>query len=248
MNLRTANPLIALISGLTRARVCLVLALLLVVMAFATPAPADAAISKLTLHRRSCASVTAYVNYDGFAEGQSPYYVAFGVDTNNNGIFGEPGEALSYSRIKGNVGSSLQVAARVRFTPVREGTTVSVIAYEVDEKGNQLWPQLGAVSYNCTQRPSLDALPAENSQVEASPAVVAAIRSLSVQVHAGPSVKTTVIGGLGQGQRVVVVALNVRGDWALIEVNGVQGWILWRTNAYLFGAWQNLPRQPNFEG
>jgi hypothetical protein len=224
------------------------LALLVSAMLLLATTPTHAEISKLTLHRRTCASVTAYVNYDGFAEGQSPYYVAFGVDTNNNGIFGEPGEALTYSRIKGNVGSSLQVAARVRFTPVREGTRISVIAYKVDDKGNQLWPQLGPVSYDCTQRPALDALPAESGQPESSPAVVAAITSPSVQVYAEASVKSQVIGGLGQGQRVVVVALNERGDWAQIEVNGVQGWILWRTNAYLFGAWKNLPRVPNYEG
>lgn len=215
---------------------------------FSAQTPAKAEITKLTLHRRSCASVTAYVNYDGFAEGTAPYYVAFGVDSNGNGVFGEPGEALVYSRIKGNVGSSLQVAARVNFTAVREGTTVAVIAYTVDSVGNALSPQLGPISYQCSQRPALDPLPADQSQVNPSPAVVAAILSESVEVHEGAAASTKVIGGLGKGQRVPVIALNERGDWALIEINGQQGWILWRSNAYLFGARANLPRVPNYEG
>jgi Bacterial SH3 domain len=223
------------------------LALSMLLASLTSITTANAEITKLTLHRRSCASATAYVNYDGFAEGASPYYVAFGADTNGNGIFGEPNEALVYARIRGNVGRSIQVAARVKFAPVPEGTTIALIAYTVDSAGNALSPQLGPVSYACSQRPALDPLPAESSQLVPSPAVVAAILSEAVTVYSGPSVKTTVIGGLGKGQRVPVVALNVRGDWALIELDGQQGWILWRTNAYLFGARETLPRLPNYE-
>jgi hypothetical protein len=240
MNLRLSRTL------MTRA-VRPVLALVIGAAVFSTPAPAKAEITKLTLHRRSCASVSARVNYDGFAEGTAPYYVAFGVDTNGNGVFGEPNEALVYSRIRGNVGSSLQVAARVNFKAVPEGTTIAVVAYTVDSVGNPLSPQLGPISYECSQRPDLDPLPAEQSQVDPSPAVVASILSESVEVHEGAAASTKVIGGLGKGQRVPVIALNVRGDWALIEVNGTQGWILWRSNAYLFGARAKLPRLPNYE-
>jgi uncharacterized protein YgiM (DUF1202 family) len=215
---------------------------------FSAHTPAQAQITKLTLHRRSCASVTAYVNYDGFAEGTAPYYVAFGLDSNGNGVYGENGEGLVYSRILGNVGSSLQVAARINFAAVREGTTIAVIAYTVDSAGNALSEQLGPVSYECSQRPALDPLPADQSQATPSPSVVAAILAESVQVHEGAAASTKVIGGLGKGQRVPVVALNVRGDWALIEVNGTQGWILWRSNAYMYGARNSLPRLPNYEG
>lgn len=61
---------------------------------FAAASPTDAGVSKLTIHRRTCGTVTAVLTYDNFSEGNSPFYVAFTVDLNDNGIFGEVGEQL----------------------------------------------------------------------------------------------------------------------------------------------------------
>ncbi|MBX3063442.1 MAG: SH3 domain-containing protein [Anaerolineae bacterium] len=215
----------------------------LIVMA----APAKAEISKLTLNRRSCAGVTAFVVYDGYVEGAAPYYVAFAADVNANGIFGEAGESLVYSRILGNLGSAAPVSGRMTFTAQAEGTVISVIAYVVDSAGKSLSEQLGPISYTCTFKPALDSLPATGSSTVSSSAVTAVVTSAAVTVYSEPTVKSTVVGGIGKGQRVTVYALNVRGDWAQVQYSGGTGWILWRGNAFLYGPRQNLPRLANAE-
>jgi len=217
------------------------LAALIALPLLAAPQPARANVSQLVLHTRSCSYVTAYVTYDSFSGGNPPFYVVFQADLNNNGVFGEPGEPVNYVEVTSGRGESVSIGSRLRFATVDEGSVISVTAYEVDSGGRQGSAPETPISYTCANRPSYDALPATPPPSVATPAITAQITDENVSVYSGPSVTSTLIGGLGLGQVVKVTGRNTRGDWVRIEFEGGEGWFMWNTSAFLFGPYQKLP-------
>jgi hypothetical protein len=228
----------------TAAWLGLVTALILSMVVGVTPARAN--VTALVLHRRTCGTVDAYVTYDSFSEGNPPYFAAFAVDLNNNGVFGEAGEPIRYIRL-GNTGESQLVGAHIVFTPLPEGSTIAVTAYEVDSAGGAVSPQVAPVAYQCTHRPATNPLPPNTGIDVPDVAIVARIGAVAVTVYDGPSVKANPLGGLGRGALVNVVARNERGDWLQIEYKGQLGWFMWQRQATLLGLYSTLPVLPNVE-
>jgi len=223
----------------SRALLRLLLATCLLLPALLSAAPAQANIFSLSVHRRTCSQATAFVNYDGFSGGSAPFYIAFTVDLNNNGVFGEVGEPTLFAEVTGN-GSPLVIGRRLSFPTQREGTFIAVTAYEVDSAGFFVGGPLEPVRYSCTNRPALNAT-ASNTGVQPQIAVVARVFVNRVEVYSAPSAASTLIGGLGLGQQVDVLARNVRNDWVQIRFGGGTGWIMWQTQARLSGAFSQLP-------
>src|SRR5258708_13406375 len=85
----------------------------------------------VSFYRRSCGVVNAYATYDGFSEGTPAYYVAFAVDLNDNGIFGEAGETVRYIKTF-PTGGPVLFGSRLTFKALPEGSTIAVTPYEVD--------------------------------------------------------------------------------------------------------------------
>lgn len=203
--------------------------------------PARANVSQLVLHRRTCEAVTAFVTYDSYSVGVSPFFVVFQADLNNNGAYGEAGEPTLYVQVTPGRGESIDVGARLTFNALDEGSTISVTAYEVDSAGRQISAPLTPISYPCTNRPVLTRLPSTPPPTTANAVVTAQITDASVNVYSGPSVTSTLIGGLAKGMVVNVTGRNARGDWAQIQFEGGTGWFMWNTSAFLWGPYQKLP-------
>ncbi len=210
------------------------------------PMPVYANVTALVLHTRTCGTVTAYITYDSFSEGNAPYFAVFAVDLNNNGIFGEAGEPVRYVKVS-PTGEAQLVGARLIFPARPEGSTIAVTAYEIDSAGVQVSRQIEPVQYECTHRPAKDPLPPNTGIPIPGVGIVAKVRIVAVTVFSGPSVNTAPLGGLGKGALVNVVARNARGDWLQIDYKGQLGWIMWHTEAILFGPYSTLPVLPNFE-
>jgi hypothetical protein len=231
---------------LTTKRFVLVLVTTLLLIGFFSAQDVRAGVSDLYLTRRSCATVSAFLTYDSFSEGRPPYFATFSVDLNGNGIYGEASEPTQRIRVRSGGGLPTLVTARLGWRAVPEGSTISVIAYEADSDGVILSGQLGPVTYQCSQRPASDRIPPAPTVTEPVPGVTA--RALiTLPVYSGASVRSEQIGGLADGMVVTVLALNQRGDWAQIEYRGGTGWIMWRQQAVLIGAYGELPRLPNYE-
>lgn len=207
---------------------------------FAAASPTDAGVSKLTIHRRTCGTVTAVLTYDNFSEGNSPFYVAFTVDLNDNGIFGEVGEPTLFNPVNASGGDPIQLGTRLRFAPLPEGSPIAVTAYEVDSDGRTVTAPLEPARYQCTNRPALNSTPSNTGSV-AIVGVVARISVNSVEVYAAPSAASPLVGGLGLGQQVNVLGRNSRGDWVQVQLENGIGWFMWQTQARLSGAFANLP-------
>ncbi len=208
--------------------------------------PASANVTALVLHRRTCGTLVAYLTYDSFSEGNPPYYAAFAVDLNGNGVFGEAGEPIRYVPLSSTGGAQL-IGAHMAFTPLHEGSTIAVTAYEVDSAGGAVSPQIAPVAYQCAHRPATNPLPPNTGIDVPDVAIVARIGAVAVTVYDGASVKASPLGGLGRGALVNVVARNRRGDWLQIEYKGQLGWFMWQRQATLLGMYSTLPVLPNFE-
>ena len=228
----------------TAAWLGLATALILSMVVGVTPARAN--VTALVLHRRTCGTLNAYIAYDSFSEGNPPYYAAFAVDLNGNGVFGEAGEPIRYVPLD-NTGGAQLIGARIAFTPLPEGSTIAVTAYEVDSAGGAVSPQIAPVAYQCAHRPATYPLPPNTGIDVPEVAIVARISAVAVTVYDGPSVRANPLGGLGQGMLVNVVARNGRGDWLQIKYKGQLGWFMWQRQATLLGMYSTLPVLPNFE-
>lgn len=226
----------------TRSLFGLILAGMLVLTLFAATAPARANVTRLVLHTRNCEAVTAYAVYDGFSTGSAPFYAVFAADLNGNGQFGEASEPVAYVRVDSTSGEPSTAGTRLKFEALPEGSTIAVTAYEVDRRGRLVSGQLEPVSYECTNRPALDPIPANTGITLPGAAVTARIMAERVTVYAEPSGDSAVVGGLGRGARVDVVTRNQRGDWVrIVFPGGGTGWIMWQTQATLLGPSRNLP-------
>ena len=210
------------------------------------PMPAYANVTALVLHTRTCGTVTAFLRYDSFSEGAPPFYAVFAVDLNNNGVFGEASEPIRYTRVAPSGGPGL-VGGRMAFRALPEGSSIAVTAYEIDSVGVQVSRQIEPVRYTCAHRPAKDPLPPNTGIPIPGVGVVAKVRIAALTVYSGPSAFTTPIGGLGRGAFVNVVARNQRGDWVQVEFKGGLGWVMWQTQAILFGPYSTLPVLPNYE-
>ncbi|MDW8298526.1 MAG: SH3 domain-containing protein [Anaerolineae bacterium] len=226
----------------TRALMRLVVTVSLLAPLLLSASSAEANINGLTVHRRTCSQVTAYVNYDGFSGGTAPYFIAFTVDLDNDGVFGEVGEPTQFAQVSGN-GTPLVVGRRLTFRNQREGTFIAVTAYEVDSEGFFVGGPLEPVRYSCTNRPALNAT-ASNTGITPQIAVVARVFVNRVEVYREPSASSALIGGLALGQQVDVLARNARNDWVQIRFGGGTGWIMWQTQVRLSGAFSQLPVVP----
>ncbi len=210
-------------------------------LSFAAVHQASADISALILGSRSCGSVTAYVQYDSFSEGNPPFYAVFAADLNGDGVYGEAGEPVQYILI-GPGGTAGFVRGQLNFSAVPQGSVIAVTAYEIDSAGNIVSPQLTAVRYTCTHRPASDLFPPNTAPAVPGLGVSAKISVLRITVYDAPSATTgNLIGGLPTGAIVNVIGRNGRGDWLEVQFNGGIGWIMWETNAILFGPYQQLP-------
>jgi hypothetical protein len=225
----------------------LILTVIMILTAFAVFTPAEANVSSLTVHRRSCGSLTAYAVYDSFSEGQGPFFAGFTADLNGNGIYGEAGEPTSYVRVLTGGGQAVKINTTLRFAPAAEGSTISVTVYEVDAVGTYISAPVAAVSYQCAHRPATDPLPS-NANNAPQIAITARVAAGAVQVYSGASVKSTLLGGLPRGARVTVTAINQRGDWIQINFKGQTAWFMWKNKAVLIGPFSLLQVLPNFEG
>jgi len=205
---------------------------------FANCARAD--ISQLQLGQRSCGSVSAFVQYDSFSEGNPPFYAVFTVDLNNNGIFGESNDPIVYVLV-GPGGSPGTVSAQINFPAVPEGSPIAVTAYEIDSAGAYVSPQLPPVSYICAHRPAVVPASANPGAPVPQVAVTVKITANAVQVYDRPSATGNIIDGLPHSAIVNVLGRNNRGDWILVQYGNTSGWIMWVTNAILFGPYQQLP-------
>jgi len=205
---------------------------------FAHCARAD--ISQLQLGQRSCGSVTAYVQYDSFSEGNPPFYAVFTTDLNNSGIFGESNDPIVYVLV-GPGGSPGTVSATINFPAVPEGSPIAVTAYEIDSAGAYVSQQLPPVSYVCTHRPAVALASASPSAPVPQVAITIKITAYAVQVYDQPSAGGNIIGGLPHSAIVNVIGRNSRGDWVKVQYGGTTGWIMWVTNSILFGPYQQLP-------
>ncbi len=210
------------------------------------PMPVYANVTALVLYTRTCGTVTAFITYDSFSEGNPPFFAVFAVDVNNNGVFGEAGEPIRYVKLSAT-GQAQVIGARLAFALVPEGSTIAVTAYEVDSAGVPVSPQVEPVRYQCAHRPAKDPLPPNTGIAIPGVGIVARIRFSGVVVYTGASVNSTPIGGLGDGALVNVTARNQRGDWLQIQYKGQLGWIMWQTQAILLGPYSTLPVLPNFE-
>ncbi len=224
----------------------LVLAVGLVVSLIAGITPASANVTALVLHRRTCGTVNAFIIDDAFSEGNPPFWAAFAVDLNGNGVFGEAGEPIKYVRLTPQT-ESVWIGTQITFPAVPEGSTIAVTAYEVDSAGVPVSKQIAPVAYQCTHRPATNPLPPNTSVTLPDVAIVAKIVSTAITVYDGASVRANPLGGLGRGALVNVLARNQRGDWLKIDFAGRPGWIMWETRAILFGPYATLPVLPNFE-
>ena len=225
----------------------LMLAIIMLIGWLALPTPAHANVTQLVLHTRSCGTVDALILYDTFSEGNPPFWAVFALDLNGNGVFGEAGEPIRYVRVNATQGQAEAVGAHIAFRAVPEGSTIAVTAYEVDSAGVPVSPQISPVAYECTHRPAKDALPPNTDIAVPGIGIVAKIRVTAVTVFGGPSVNFPALGGLGKGSLVNVLARNERGDWLQIQFKGQEGWIMWQTQAILFGPYATLPVLPNAE-
>lgn len=204
--------------------------------------PASANVSRLTLHRRNCAGVTAYVVYDSFSVGTAPYYAVFQADVNGNGVFGEAGEPTRYAKLVSDGGGQVLASARLNFKPQPEGTVIAVTAAEIDSAGNLVSGQLEPIRFECKNRPAFELLGGpEGIVIPPGLAVTATVNVERISVFSAPSGNAIVLAGLGRGQTVNVRGRNTRGDWVLIDFEGGSGWIMWQTQALLFGPYQSLP-------
>jgi hypothetical protein len=209
--------------------------------------PAQANTAALVLYTRTCGTVDAYAEYDSFSEGNPPFWVVFTVDLNHNGVFGEAGEPSKYSRVFPGGHQTITVGAHLTFPAVPEGSTIAVTAYEVASDGVAVSAQLPPVQYVCAHKPARDPLPPNTGIVLPAVGIVAKITAPSLLVFSQPNAQSTVLGGLANGARVNVSARNDRGDWLQIDFRGATGWIMWQTNAILFGPYADLPVLPNVE-
>jgi hypothetical protein len=215
---------------------------MLVISLFVAAAPARANVTRLVLHTRNCESVSAFAVYDGFSAGSAPFYAVFAADLNGNGQFGEASEPVAYVRVDSTSGEPSTAAARLRFEALPEGSTIAVTAYEVDRRGRLVSAQLEPVSFQCTNRPALDPIPANTGIELPGAAVTARIMVERVTVYAEANGNSAVVGGLGNGARVDVVTRNQRGDWVrIVFPGGGTGWIMWQTQATLLGPSRDLP-------
>lgn len=225
----------------------LALGIIVLIGWLAMPTPAHANVTELVLHTRTCGTVTAFILYDTFSEGTSPFWAAFAVDLNGNGVFGEADEPVRYVRVFPTQGQAEAIGARLTFPAVPEGSTIAVTAYEVDSAGVAVSPQISPVSYQCTHRPAKNPLPPNTDIAVPGVGIVAKIRVTAVTVFDGPSATFRPLGGLGKGTFANVLARNERGDWLQIQFKGQKGWIMWQTQAILFGPYAELPVLPNVE-
>src|SRR5712692_7323316 len=223
-----------------------VLAAALILGALITVHPARANVTDIALFRRTCGTVNAFISYDGFSEGRPAFFAVFAVDLNGDCVFGEAGEPMKYVTVVPG-GSTQFVGTTLVFPPVPEGSTIAVTAYEVDSAGVPVSRQIEPVRYTCTHRPARDKLPASSGIVLPPVAVVAKINVRAVVVYTEPTVFSAVVGGLGRGAMVTVIASNQRGDWVEVQTGGQTGWIMWETQAILFGPYADLPRLANAE-
>ena len=229
-----------------RNKAWLLLATVLILAALISVHPARANVTDLALFRRTCGTVNAFITYDGFSEGRPAFFAVFAVDLNGNGVFGEAGEPVKYIKVVPG-GSTQLVGATLVFPPVPEGSSIAVTAYEVDSAGVPVSRQVEPVRYTCAHRPAKDKLPSNSSIVLPPVAVVAKINVRAVVVYSQPTVQSSVVGGLGRGALVTVIASNQRGDWVEVQTGGQTGWIMWETQAILFGPYADLPRLANAE-
>jgi hypothetical protein len=229
-----------------RTAVFVIAAFALISMSLIAVSVARANVVSLSLYRRSCGVVNAYATYDGFSEGTPAYYIAFAVDLNDNGIFGEAGETVRYIKTY-PTGSAVLFGSRLTFKAVPEGSTIAVTAYEVDNLGVPVSKQLEPVKYVCTHRPATDRLPQNTGNPNPTLQIVAKVSVPALTVYSAPTVKSKPLGGLGQGAYVNVMARNQRGEWFQIQYRGKLGWILWQTQAVPLGPYATLPTLPNAE-
>ncbi len=221
------------------ARLALVVTLMLTL--FAATSRASANVTMLVLGRRTCGTATAFVLYDAFSEGNGPFYAVFAADLNGNGVYGEAGEGLKFVKI-GPGGTAGYIVGNLTFRAVPEGSTIAVTAYEADSDGNIVSPQLTAVSYVCTHKPATDLYPPNTGFTIPGLAITAKITATAIQIYSTPSATTgTIIGGLASGTIVNVIGRNERGDWLQVQFGGGSGWIMWVTNALVFGPYRQLP-------
>lgn len=222
-------------------------AIVLVALALSQVSPAQANITKIALHSRSCGTVTAFATYDGFSEGTLNFYAVFAVDLNNDGSFGDAGEPIQYVKLVPS-GQAELIGTHLRFPPLPEGSTIAVTSYEIDSAGVRVSKQLPPVEYKCEHRPALDKLP-ENVSPSDIPdvGIVAKINRASVVVYTFPSWRSQPLGGLGRGAFVNALARNQRGDWIEINFKGKMGWIMWETQTIMLGPYTSLPTLPNAE-
>lgn len=226
----------------SRKRLSLLITVLIALSLMMTAAPARANVTRLVLHTRNCEAVTAYAVYDGFSTGSAPFYAVFAADLNGNGQFGEASEPIAYVRVNNTSGEPSTAGARLRFEALPEGSTIAVTAYEVDRRGRLVSAALEPVSFECTNRPALDPIPANTGIMIPGVSVIADITAASVTVYETPSGNAAIVGGLAENARVDAVARNQRGDWVrILFPGGGTGWIMWQTQATLLGPWRSLP-------
>jgi hypothetical protein len=201
---------------------------------------AQANVTKMVLHRRNCNLVSAYAYYDGFSGGSGPSYVVFTADLDGDGTYGAANEPKVYVRLNTKARQPYLVNRVLRFNKT-EGTVISVMTYEVDSTGQQAG-DAQTVSYTCANRPAFDPLPPDTGIVIPGIGITTRIKAEQIKVYAGPSAEAELIDGVGVGQVFNVLAINKRGDWILIDLGGGRsGWIMWQTQAQIFGPAKSLP-------
>jgi len=222
-----------------------VMAALLVALAvLGTHSPARANVNMLILGRRNCESVTAFVKYDGGSVGGPPYLAAFAIDLNGDGVFGDSiaNEKTIFTRLGPNTTPATFARGIIRFPFVPEGTEIAVTAYELDSVGNRTSPLLPPVRFTCTNYPQINQIPASLPYIIPNVAVTARVRVGALNVFASnKGLEDEIVGGLALGTVVTAVGRNTRGDWLQILYGNGTGWIMWNTNAIVFGPYKSLP-------
>lgn len=204
--------------------------------------PASANVTTLVLGRRTCETVTAYVLYDSYSAGSPVFLAGFAVDLNGNGVYGEPeaSEKTVFSKTGPN-GAAGFIKGQLKFPAVPEGTVISVTGYEIDSSGRTISRQLSPVSYTCTNRPQTNQIPASAPYTVPNVAVSARVTvSPRVPIFDAPNGKNE-IGGLATGAAVTAIGRNSRGDWLQIVFGDGTAWLMWNTNALVFGPYKSLP-------